>query len=205
LVERRRRQHDRRAWEVAITAKGQRTLVRARRLASQVEEMVLRALTADDRRQLLTSCAVHSRQRLLSLNGGRGGVTERHGNRLTERRWGSWPEADGGAPDGPQLTSRTDGPRRHTGSPRPSPRFRRPSCLDTPNPRHARSRRRSRSLGFATKSALPDSRQRARRRGFVRGRHRPILGNMVQADGCCYGTNTPRRRSSTGLGAPVTS
>jgi DNA-binding MarR family transcriptional regulator len=54
LVERRRRPNDRRAWEVAITAKGQRTLVRARRLASQVEEKVLGGLTANDRRELLT-------------------------------------------------------------------------------------------------------------------------------------------------------
>jgi DNA-binding MarR family transcriptional regulator len=54
LVERRRRPNDRRAWEVAITAKGQRTLVRARRLTSQVEEKVLGGLTANDRRELLT-------------------------------------------------------------------------------------------------------------------------------------------------------
>jgi DNA-binding MarR family transcriptional regulator len=54
LVERRRRPNDRRAWEVAITAKGQRTLVRARRLASQAEETVLGGLTGNDRRRLLT-------------------------------------------------------------------------------------------------------------------------------------------------------
>ena len=54
LVERRRRPNDRRAWEVAITAKGRRTLVRAKRLASQVETAVLAGLTADERRKLLT-------------------------------------------------------------------------------------------------------------------------------------------------------
>ena len=54
LAERRRRPNDRRAWEVAITPKGRRTLERARRLASQVEDEVLSGLTATDRRQLLT-------------------------------------------------------------------------------------------------------------------------------------------------------
>jgi DNA-binding MarR family transcriptional regulator len=54
LAERRRRPSDRRAWEVAITAKGRRTLDRARRLATQVEDEVLGGLTASDRRQLLT-------------------------------------------------------------------------------------------------------------------------------------------------------
>jgi DNA-binding MarR family transcriptional regulator len=54
LVERRRRPNDRRAWEVAITAKGRRTLVRARRLATEVEEKVLGGLGPNDRRQLLT-------------------------------------------------------------------------------------------------------------------------------------------------------
>ena len=54
LVERRRRSNDRRAWEVAITAKGRRTVVRARRLAAQVEDKVLDGLTVNDRRQLLT-------------------------------------------------------------------------------------------------------------------------------------------------------
>jgi DNA-binding MarR family transcriptional regulator len=54
LADRRRRPNDRRAWEVAITAKGRRTLERARRLAVQVEDEVLGGLTDADRRQLLT-------------------------------------------------------------------------------------------------------------------------------------------------------
>lgn len=54
LAERRRRPGDRRAWEVAITPKGRRTLQRARRLAAQVEDEVLGGLTTADRRQLLT-------------------------------------------------------------------------------------------------------------------------------------------------------
>jgi DNA-binding MarR family transcriptional regulator len=54
LAERRRRPNDRRAWEVVITAKGRRALQRARRLASEVEDEVLRGLTAADRRQLFT-------------------------------------------------------------------------------------------------------------------------------------------------------
>jgi MarR family transcriptional regulator, lower aerobic nicotinate degradation pathway regulator len=54
LADRRRRPNDRRAWEVTITPKGRRTLQRARRLASQVEDEVLGGLTATDRRQLLT-------------------------------------------------------------------------------------------------------------------------------------------------------
>jgi DNA-binding MarR family transcriptional regulator len=54
LAERRRRPSDRRAWEVAITPKGRRTLERARGLASQVEDDVLGGLAAADRRQLLT-------------------------------------------------------------------------------------------------------------------------------------------------------
>jgi DNA-binding MarR family transcriptional regulator len=54
LAERRRRPGDRRAWEVAITPKGRRTLERARRLVMQVEDEVLGGLTAADRRQLLT-------------------------------------------------------------------------------------------------------------------------------------------------------
>jgi DNA-binding MarR family transcriptional regulator len=54
LAERRRRPGDRRAWEVTITPKGQRTLERARRLAMQVEDEVLGGLTAGDRRHLLT-------------------------------------------------------------------------------------------------------------------------------------------------------
>jgi DNA-binding MarR family transcriptional regulator len=54
LAERRRRPSDRRAWEVAITPKGRRTLERARRLVTQVEDEMLGALGAADRRQLLT-------------------------------------------------------------------------------------------------------------------------------------------------------
>jgi DNA-binding MarR family transcriptional regulator len=54
LAERRRRPSDRRAWQVAITAKGRRALQRARRLVVQVEDEVLGGLSASDRRQLLT-------------------------------------------------------------------------------------------------------------------------------------------------------
>jgi DNA-binding MarR family transcriptional regulator len=54
LAERRRRPGDRRAWEVSITAKGRRTLDRARRFVAQVQDEVLGGLTAADRRQLLT-------------------------------------------------------------------------------------------------------------------------------------------------------
>src|SRR5204863_4809252 len=38
LAQRRRRPGDRRAWEVSITAKGRRTLERARRFVTQVED-----------------------------------------------------------------------------------------------------------------------------------------------------------------------
>ena len=54
LAERRRRPGDRRAWEVAITPDGRRSLERARSLAAQVEDEVLGGLTAAERRQLLT-------------------------------------------------------------------------------------------------------------------------------------------------------
>src|ERR1700760_1617990 len=54
LAERRRRPGDRRAWEVAITAKGRRALERARQLVVQVEDEVLGGLAAEDRRRLLT-------------------------------------------------------------------------------------------------------------------------------------------------------
>jgi len=54
LAERRRRPNDRRAWEVVITAKGRRTLERARRFATQVEDEILAGLSVTDRRQLLT-------------------------------------------------------------------------------------------------------------------------------------------------------
>jgi DNA-binding MarR family transcriptional regulator len=53
LAARRRRPGDRRAWEVAITPKGRRTLERGRRLAAQVEDEVLGGLSAGERRQLL--------------------------------------------------------------------------------------------------------------------------------------------------------
>jgi DNA-binding MarR family transcriptional regulator len=53
LAERRRRPGDRRAWEVSITRKGRRTLDRARRCVTEVEDEVLGGLTAADRRQLL--------------------------------------------------------------------------------------------------------------------------------------------------------
>jgi DNA-binding MarR family transcriptional regulator len=51
-----RRPHptDRRAREVTITPKGRRLLTRARRMALQVEDDVLRGLTGAERRQLLT-------------------------------------------------------------------------------------------------------------------------------------------------------
>ena len=53
LVKRQRRPGDRRAWEVSITAKGRRTLERARQAITQVEDEVLGGLTAADRAQLL--------------------------------------------------------------------------------------------------------------------------------------------------------
>jgi DNA-binding MarR family transcriptional regulator len=54
LAKRRPRPTDRRAREVAITPKGRRALERGRRLAMQVDDEVLRGLTAAERRQLLT-------------------------------------------------------------------------------------------------------------------------------------------------------
>jgi DNA-binding MarR family transcriptional regulator len=54
LAKRRPHPTDRRAREVAITPKGRRVLERARRLAIQVEDDVLRGLTGAERRQLLT-------------------------------------------------------------------------------------------------------------------------------------------------------
>lgn len=54
LAERRRRPGDRRAWEVAITPKGRRTLQRAKRLATQVEDEVLGGLRHAERDQLVT-------------------------------------------------------------------------------------------------------------------------------------------------------
>jgi MarR family transcriptional regulator for hemolysin len=53
LAKRRPHPTDRRAREVAITPKGRRALDRARRLAMQVEDEVLRGLTAAERRQLV--------------------------------------------------------------------------------------------------------------------------------------------------------
>lgn len=53
LAERRRRPGDRRAWEVAITAKGRRRLTRARELAAEVEDEVLGGLSDTERRELL--------------------------------------------------------------------------------------------------------------------------------------------------------
>ena len=53
LAKRRRRPNDRRAWEVVITAKGRRTLARARQLATQAEDDVLGGLRAAERSRLL--------------------------------------------------------------------------------------------------------------------------------------------------------
>jgi DNA-binding MarR family transcriptional regulator len=54
LAKRRPHPKDRRAREVLITPKGRRTLERGRGLAGEVEDEVLRGLTAPERRQLLT-------------------------------------------------------------------------------------------------------------------------------------------------------
>jgi DNA-binding MarR family transcriptional regulator len=54
LAERRRRQGDRRAWEVTITSQGRRRLKRARQLATEVEDEVLGGLSTAERGQLLT-------------------------------------------------------------------------------------------------------------------------------------------------------
>ena len=53
LAKRRTHPKDRRAREVAITPKGRRTLEQARGLAAQVEDDVLRGLSAAERRELL--------------------------------------------------------------------------------------------------------------------------------------------------------
>jgi DNA-binding MarR family transcriptional regulator len=53
LAKRRPHPTDRRAREVAITPKGRRLLERARRMAIQVEDEVLRGLTGAERRELL--------------------------------------------------------------------------------------------------------------------------------------------------------
>jgi DNA-binding MarR family transcriptional regulator len=54
LAKRRPHPADRRAREVSITPKGRRVLERARAMAAQVEDEVLRGLTAAERRELLT-------------------------------------------------------------------------------------------------------------------------------------------------------
>jgi DNA-binding MarR family transcriptional regulator len=54
LAKRRPHPRDRRAREVAITPKGRRLLERARQMANQVQDEVLRGLTGAERRQLLT-------------------------------------------------------------------------------------------------------------------------------------------------------
>jgi DNA-binding MarR family transcriptional regulator len=54
LAKRRPHPTDRRAREVAITPKGRRLLERGRRMSTQVEDEVLRGLSAAERRQLLT-------------------------------------------------------------------------------------------------------------------------------------------------------
>jgi DNA-binding MarR family transcriptional regulator len=53
LAKRRPHPTDRRAREVVITPKGRRLLERGRRMALQVEDEVLRGLTAKERRELL--------------------------------------------------------------------------------------------------------------------------------------------------------
>jgi MarR family transcriptional regulator, lower aerobic nicotinate degradation pathway regulator len=54
LAKRRPHPNDRRAREVTITPKGRRLLERGRRMAFQVEDEVLRGLTASERRELLS-------------------------------------------------------------------------------------------------------------------------------------------------------
>ena len=54
LAKRRPHPTDRRARAVSITPKGRRVLEQARRMAAQVEDEVLRGLTASERRELLT-------------------------------------------------------------------------------------------------------------------------------------------------------
>ena len=54
LAKRRPHPTDRRARTVVITPKGRRLLERGRRMAAQVEDEVLRGLTATERRELLT-------------------------------------------------------------------------------------------------------------------------------------------------------
>ena len=54
LAKRRPHPSDRRAREVTITAKGRRLLTRSKRMAGEVEDEVLRGLTAGERRELLS-------------------------------------------------------------------------------------------------------------------------------------------------------
>jgi MarR family transcriptional regulator, lower aerobic nicotinate degradation pathway regulator len=54
LAKRRPHPTDRRARTVALTPKGRRALEQGRRMAAQVEDEVLRGLTAAERRELLT-------------------------------------------------------------------------------------------------------------------------------------------------------
>jgi DNA-binding MarR family transcriptional regulator len=54
LAKRRPHPTDRRAREVVITPKGRRLLERGRRMALQVEDEVLRGLSASERKELLT-------------------------------------------------------------------------------------------------------------------------------------------------------
>jgi DNA-binding MarR family transcriptional regulator len=53
LAKRRPHAQDRRAREILITPKGRRTLKRARELAAEVEDDVLRGLSTSERRQLV--------------------------------------------------------------------------------------------------------------------------------------------------------
>jgi len=54
LAKRRPHPRDRRARQVSITPKGRRLLQRARKMALEAEDEVLRGLTAAERRELLT-------------------------------------------------------------------------------------------------------------------------------------------------------
>ena len=54
LAKRRPSATDRRAREIAITAKGRRLLQRSRRMISETEDEVLARLTADERNELVT-------------------------------------------------------------------------------------------------------------------------------------------------------
>jgi DNA-binding MarR family transcriptional regulator len=54
LAKRRPSARDRRAREIAMTAKGHRALERSRRLISEVEDQVLGGLSGEERRELLT-------------------------------------------------------------------------------------------------------------------------------------------------------